>query len=109
MFRYVAQPFHARGFKSDVRIEATGDGAMDYGLLLFLKQSYELLLGADVPLYFSIIVVEETDDSSLFMVRGDTKWDFPSSEIPPNPIDQFALHLMLGVKKGTNVRERIAV
>ena len=48
MLRHVPQPLHAGGLEADGGVEAAGDGAVDDGLLLFLQQVDQLLLGADV-------------------------------------------------------------
>ena len=54
------------GLEADVRVEATGDGAVDDGLLLLLQQLDQLLLGADVAPDPPVHVVEEADDGGLF-------------------------------------------
>ena len=46
----VAQPLDAGGLEADVGVKAPGDGLVDDGLPLLLKQPDELPLGTDVAL-----------------------------------------------------------
>jgi len=66
MIRHIAQPLHTGRLKADIGIDASGDGAVDDGLLLLLQQLDQLLLGADVAPDLSFIVVEKADDGCLF-------------------------------------------
>ena len=66
MLRHVAEPLDAGGLEADVGVEAAGDGLVDDGLLLFLQQVDELLLGVDVATDAPVHVVQVADDGALF-------------------------------------------
>jgi len=65
MLRDIPEPGDAGWFQRDGGVEATGDGAVDDGLLLLLQQLDQLLLGADVAPDPPVRVVEEADDRGL--------------------------------------------
>ncbi len=67
MLRYTIHPFYPRGFKADVRIEATGDGAEYDRLLLFVQQVDEPPLDANVTPDTSVHVVEEAGNEPLLL------------------------------------------
>ena len=66
MLRYITDPLDAGGFEGDTGVEAAGDGTVDNGLLLFLQQLDQLLLGADVLPNPPVHVIEESNDGGLF-------------------------------------------
>ena len=67
MLRNIAEPWNARRFEADVRVEATGHGPVDDGLFLLVQQRDQLLLRPDVALDPAVGVVEESDDGNLFV------------------------------------------
>jgi hypothetical protein len=70
MLWHVAQPFHARGLDSNVRIEAAGYGLVDDGLLPFLQELDQLLLDEDAALNTPVHMSEETNDGGLLVRWG---------------------------------------
>ncbi len=69
MPRDVAKPGDARGFESDVGVEAAGDGTVDDGLLLLAQQRDQLPLGADEPVDLPVRMVQKPYDGGLFVGR----------------------------------------
>ena len=66
----VAEPRNAGGLKRNVGIEATGDGAMNNGLLLFDEQRDYFLLRPNESVYPPVCVVEKPHDGGLLIGRG---------------------------------------
>lgn len=69
VLRHIAQPLDSRGLETDIRIETPGDSMVGDGLLLFLQQLDQLLLGRDCPQDASIRMIEKLYDGSLFVCR----------------------------------------
>ena len=86
MLRHVPQPLHAGRFKTDVGIEAPGNGAVDDGLLLLLQQLDQLLLGADVAPNPPVHVAEKADDGSLLGGRWDEERYLTHSRLRQIPL-----------------------
>ena len=70
---HVAEPVDAGGLEADVGVEAAGDGTMDDGLLLFLQQGDETLLGTDVALNPPVHMVKVTDNDGLLGEGWNTR------------------------------------
>lgn len=65
MRRHVPQPIDTGRLEANAGIKPARDGALHDGLPLFLQQSDELLLAADVAANLPVGVVEVTDDGGL--------------------------------------------
>ena len=70
----VAEPRNAGGLELHLRIEATGDGAVDDGLLLFVQERDQLPLGADEAIKLPVRVVEKPHDGGLFVEWRKKDW-----------------------------------
>src|SRR5262245_8648676 len=67
MLRHVPEPFHTRWLEAHVGVEASADGAVDYGLPLLLQQLDRLLLSSDVASDPSVRVVEQANNCELLV------------------------------------------
>ncbi len=71
MLRYLGQPFEAGGLHGCVGIEAARHGAMDDGLLLFVQEFDQPLLGADEAAEFGCLYSKEAAECYLLIWRWD--------------------------------------
>lgn len=75
MCRNIPDPGVAGGFEVGVRVETTGDGTVDNGLLLLVQQSNQFPLGTDKAVDFPIRVVQKSHDGGLFVGRWEERFD----------------------------------
>src|SRR5438309_694801 len=83
MLGHIPQPRHAGGLEAYVGVEATGDGAMDYGLLLLAEQRAQPLLRLDRATNAPVDVVQKADDRGLLI----SWWDRDVNVLKPRGVD----------------------
>ena len=71
MRRNIPQPRNAGGFEGHSGVQATGDGAVDDGLLLFVEERNDFALGADGALQPPASPLKEAHDGGLLGGRGE--------------------------------------
>jgi len=77
MPRNVPEPGDSGGFERDGGVEATGDGAMDDGLLLLVEQCYHLALRPDRPLQPPVCPIQKAHNRRLLVGRREHRLDAP--------------------------------